>query len=109
MGGELSANVGVPIVMESYQPSEITIFENINGQKIYCRQENGEYILLPLDYDGEHYQVITNAPLNPKYYTNGVTQESITIDTTKWVQWDVQPREDTSHFVTDSEIGWIEH
>ena len=37
------------------------------------------------------------------------TTEEIIIDTTEWQQWDSQPRDDTSHFVTDSDIGWIEH
>jgi hypothetical protein len=112
LGDDLGARIGQPIVPSFYLPSEITIFESLGGKKIYCYESNGQYYVLPLDFDGEHYQAIPyalNINYNNRYYTYGTTQESIDIDTTEWQQWDVQPREDTSHYVTDSEIGWIEH
>lgn len=112
LGDDLGARIGQPIVPSFYLPSEITIFESLGGKKIYCYESNGQYYVLPLDFDGEHYQEIPyarNINSNNKYYTYGTTQESIDIDTTEWQQWDVQPREDTSHYVTDTEIGWIEH
>lgn len=112
LGDELQADTRQPIVPSFYLPSEITIFESLDGKKIYCYESNGQYYVLPLDFDGEHYQAIPYALVindNNEYYIYGTTQESIDIDTTEWQQWDVQPRDDTSHFVTDSEIGWIEH
>ena len=112
LGDELQAYIGRPIVPSYYLQSEITIFESLDGKKIYCYELNGQYYVLPLDFDGEHYQVIPYAfsiNSNNVYYTYGTTQESIDIDTTEWQQWDSQPREDTSHYVTDSDIGWIEH
>lgn len=112
LGDDLQADTRRPIVPSFYLQSEITIFESLDGKKIYCYESNGQYYVLPLDFDGEHYQAIPYALVindNNEYYIYGTTQESIDIDTTEWQQWDSQPREDTSHYVLDSDIGWIEH
>lgn len=108
---DLQAYYNKPIVPSYYLQSEITIFESLDGKKIYCYESNGQYYVLPLDFDGEHYQAIPDALFinsNNYYYTYGTTQESIDIDTTEWQQC-LPPEEDTSHYVLDSDIGWIEH
>lgn len=93
--------------------STINIFENIDGIRIYTMNyiyEGEERIsVLPLDYvsDEDVYQVITL--LITFVYPKNTTSSEQVISDTEWQQWDVQPREDTSHYVTDSDIGWIEH
>ena len=102
---------------EPIPESKIIIFENIYGQKIYCIETRSgntsfKYKLLVLNNMGDYYQVANpdNYNYHSEYFSNGTTTEEQTIGgITKWQQWDVQPRDDTSHFVTDSEIGWIEH
>lgn len=102
---------------EPIPESKIIIFENIFGQKIYCietdKRYNLKYKMLVLNDMGGYYQVAnpdSGDYTNYKYFRNGTTTEEQTIDdVTKWQQLDVQPREDTSHYVLDSDIGWIEH
>lgn len=100
---------------EPIPESKIVIFENIFGQKIYCLKTgnpNFKYKLLVLNNMGDYYQVANpdNVAFQYEYFNNGTTTEEQTIENvTEWQQWDVQPRNDTSNYVTDSEIGWIEH
>ena len=103
---------------EPIPESKIIIFENIFGQKIYCIETNNiynlKYKMLVLNDMGDYYQVV-NPDIHDythyaNYFSNGTTtEEQIIGDVTEWQQWDSQPRDDTSHFVTDSDIGWIEH
>lgn len=83
----------------------INIYENEDGIRIYQREYYNQ-TLFPLELNNGIYQVIGR--WNGNFMPHS-TSEQVIIDTTEWQQWDVQPREDTSHYVTDSEIGWIEH
>lgn len=103
---------------EPIPESKIIIFENIFGHKIYCIETNNiynlKYKMLVLNDMGDYYQVV-NPDIHDythyaNYFNNGTTtEEQIIGSVTEWQQWDSQPRNDTSHFVTDSDIGWIEH
>jgi hypothetical protein len=109
-GPELYAKISTPIVQEFFQESDIVIFKSTDGRKIYCYNDvaNNQYLLLALDYNGEHYKQVCDFLYLSSEYVQGVSQETIDIDTEEWQQC-VPPEEDTSHYVTDSEIGWIEH
>ena len=88
---------------------DIQIYENINGIRIYSRFGYG-YNVLPLEYiESENvYQSITSPEEITFIQQHGSTSEQVIIGTEEWQQC-VPPEEDTSHYVTDSEIGWIEH
>ena len=83
--------------------NNLRIYENQNGIKIY-QWHSYDNIVLAVEYWGD-----ANRAIGFRTFITGDTTEEVVIDTTEWQQWDVQPREDTSHYVTDSEIGWIEH
>jgi hypothetical protein len=92
--------------------SDFQIYENLNGIKIYVQIDyinHIEYVcVLPIEYAEEldTYQVIT--PLRAFQYKTNTTQSPETIGVDEWQQC-IPPEEDTSHYVVDSEIGWIEH
>ena len=92
-----------------YNSSNIYIFENSDGIRIYTRPYSNNRAVFILEYieDEDVYQV--SAPEELFVYELKTTSSEQTIGTEEWQQWDIQPREDTSHYVTDSEIGWIEH
>lgn len=80
----------------------LSIYENINGVRIY--KHDGYSGFLFTEYWGGEKRACYIGK-----FTKHNTEEETIIDTTEWKQWDTQPREDTSHYVTDTEIGWIEH
>lgn len=92
-----SQGSGTPI-----ESDVLSIYENINGVRIYKR--NGYSGFLFAEYWGGEKRACYIGK-----FTKHNTEEETIIDTTEWKQWDTQPREDTSHYVTDSDIGWIEH
>lgn len=93
-----------------FQREDIEIYESVYGIRIYKSKSYPAY-LLPLEYYNGIYRVIagwTNTYPHIGSFSNKTSTGTIVLND-EWQQWDVQPREDTSHYVTDSEIGWIEH
>jgi hypothetical protein len=93
-----------------FQRDDIEIYESVYGIRIYKSKSYPAY-LLPLEYYNGIYRVIagwTNTYPHIGSFSNKTSTGTI-VSNDEWQQWDSQPREDTSHYVTDSEIGWIEH
>ena len=91
-----------------YNSSNIYIFENSDGIRIYTRPYSNNRAVFILEYieDEDVYQV--SAPEELFVYELKTTSSEQTIGTEEWQQC-VPPEEDTSHYVLDSDIGWIEH
>jgi hypothetical protein len=62
-----------------------------------------------VQYIGETNSKYTNGFIYKKVSSQIIIPAGTIVLNDEWQQWDSQPREDTSHYVTDSDIGWIEH
>lgn len=82
----------------------LNIYENEDGLRVY-QYRNYNQTLFPVELNNGVYQVIGRWAGN---FIGHTTSEQVIIDTEEWQQC-IPPEEDTSHYVTDSEIGWIEH
>ena len=80
----------------------LNVYENQNGVRIYQRYGYNSDVLTTEDWGD------TKRAISFSTFIRGNTTEEVIIDTTEWQQC-VPPKEDTSHYVLDSDIGWIEH
>ena len=83
--------------------NNLSVYENQNGIRIYQWYPGYIDLVLIIEDWGDAKRAISFST-----FIISSTTEEVIIDTTEWQQC-IPPEEDTSHYVTDSEIGWIEH
>ena len=93
----------------------VNIYENEDGIRVYVQQGNFGYglsadyryvLVLEYDTDDDIYRAIAGRKAFCYKFNTTTSQQSI--NNSSWQQC-VPPEEDTSHYVLDSDIGWIEH
>lgn len=82
--------------------NELSVYENQDGVRIYIHLYYSGSVLITENWSDAKRAISFST------FIRGKTTEEVIIDTTEWQQC-IPPEEDTSHYVLDSDIGWVEH
>lgn len=98
----------------SIPQDRIRVYENEYGDRLYrlLSTTTPPYTVTYLalrKYGDKYYSLFSETGNWYNNISTGRTESETIVDTEEWQQLDVQPREDTSHYITYSDIGWIEH